>query len=57
MKAYKKLNQTAFMQSGFFTARQAESFGYARSNHHYHIKTGHDLGLIFGQFSKNNAMR
>ena len=41
MKAYKKLHQTAFLQGGLFTAKQAESCGYARSNHHYHIKTGH----------------
>ena len=41
MKAYKKLNQTAFMQGGLFTAKQAESCGYRRSNHHYHIKTEH----------------
>ena len=41
MKAYKKLHQIAFLQGGLFTAKQAESCGYARSNHHYHIKTGH----------------
>ena len=41
MKAYKKLGQIAFLQSGFFTAKQAEACGYARSNHHYHIKAGH----------------
>ena len=40
MKPYKKLNQTAFLQGGLFTAKQAEACGYARSNHHYHIKTG-----------------
>ena len=39
MKAYKKLHQIAFLQGGLFTAKQAESCGYARSNHHYHIKT------------------
>ena len=39
MKAYKKLNQIAFMQGGLFTAKQAESCGYIRSNHHYHIKS------------------
>ena len=38
MKAYKKLNQIAFMQAGLFTAKQAESCGYIRSNHYYHIK-------------------
>ena len=41
MKAYKQLNQIAFTQGGLFTAKQAEYCGYARSNHHYHIKTGH----------------
>ena len=41
MKAYKKLNQIAFLQGGLFTAKQAESCGYVRSNHHYHIKVGH----------------
>ncbi len=35
-----KLNQMAFTQGGLFTAKQAESCGYARSNHHYHIKAG-----------------
>ena len=40
MKTYKKLNQIAFMQGGLFTAKQAESCGYTRSNHHYHIKAG-----------------
>ena len=40
MKAYKKLNQIASIQGGLFTAKQAESCGYARSNHHYHIKAG-----------------
>ncbi len=39
MKAYKKLHQITFKQGGLFTAKQAESCGYARSNHHYHIKT------------------
>ena len=43
MKAYKKLNKIAFTQGGLFTAKQAESSGYIRSNHHYHIKTGHWL--------------
>ena len=38
MKAYKKLHQIAFTQGGLFTAKQAESCGYSRSNHHYHIK-------------------
>ena len=38
MKAYKKLYQIAFTQGGLFTAKQAESCGYARSNHYYHIK-------------------
>ena len=41
MKAYKKLNQIAFIQGGLFTAKQAESCGYARGNHHYHIREGH----------------
>ena len=41
MKAYKQLNQIAFIQGGLFTAKQAESCGYARGNHHYHIKAGH----------------
>ena len=41
MKAYKKLNQIAFIQGGLFTAKQAEFCGYTRSNHHYHIKIGH----------------
>ncbi len=40
MKAYKKLNQIASVQGGLFTAKQAESCGYSRSNHHYHIKAG-----------------
>ena len=40
MKAYKQLNQVAFTQGGLFTAKQAESCGYARSNHYYHIKAG-----------------
>ena len=40
MKAYKKLNQIAFMQGGLFTAKQAESCEYIRSNHYYHIKVG-----------------
>ena len=40
MKAYKKLHQAAFTQGGLFTAKQAESCGYLRSNHHYHIKEG-----------------
>lgn len=40
MRAYKKLNQMAFLQGGLFTAKQAEACGYARSNHHYHIKAG-----------------
>ena len=38
MKAYKKLNQIVFLQGELFTAKQAESCGYSRSNHHYHIK-------------------
>ena len=40
MKAYKKLHQVAFTQGGLFTAKQAESCGYTRGNHHYHIKKG-----------------
>lgn len=40
MKAYKKLHHIASIQGGLFTAKQAESCGYARSNHHYHIKAG-----------------
>ena len=35
-----KLNKMAFTQAGLFTAKQAESCGYLRSNHHYHIKIG-----------------
>ena len=41
MKTHHQLHQIAFMQGGLFTAKQAESCGYIRSNHHYHIKTGH----------------
>ena len=40
MRAYKKLYQAAFIQGGLFTAKQAESCGYLRSNHYYHIKKG-----------------
>ncbi len=40
MKAYKKLHHIASIQGGLLTAKQAESCGYSRSNHYYHIKTG-----------------
>ena len=48
MKDYKKLSQIAFMQGGLFTAKQAEACGYTRSNHHYHIKTGHWIKTAWG---------
>ena len=48
MKAYKKLNQIAFIQGGLFTAKQAESCGYIRSNHHYHIKVGNWIKESWG---------
>ena len=50
MKAYKKLNQMAFLQGGLFTAKQAESCGYARSNHHYHIKKGNWIKEGWGTY-------
>ena len=50
MKAYKKLNQIAFMQGGLFTAKQAESCEYIRSNHYYHIKTGNWIKERWGTY-------
>lgn len=37
----RELFELAESQQGFFTAKQAESIGYIKTNHAYHVKTGH----------------
>lgn len=39
----KELFEIAETQHGFFTAKQAEAAGYIKSNHSYHVKSGHWL--------------
>jgi predicted transcriptional regulator of viral defense system len=39
--ASRKLYETAHVQSGFFTARQAREAGYADSVHPYQVRSGH----------------
>jgi predicted transcriptional regulator of viral defense system len=35
-----KLRELANTQGGYFTARQAEGFGFVRNHHSYHVSTG-----------------
>jgi predicted transcriptional regulator of viral defense system len=37
----KELFEIAEAQQGLFTAKQAEDIGFNRTNHSYHVKTGH----------------
>ncbi|MBX3018778.1 MAG: hypothetical protein KF767_12875 [Bdellovibrionaceae bacterium] len=39
----KELFELAESQQGFFTAKQAESVGYIKTNHSYHVKSGNWL--------------
>lgn len=39
----KELFELAESQQGFFTAKQAESAGYTKTNHSYHVKSGNWL--------------
>lgn len=39
----KELFELAESQQGFFTAKQAESVGYLKTNHSYHVKAGNWL--------------
>ncbi len=45
-----KLAPVAMAQGGFFTSKQAEESGYARQNHHYHVKNGDWVREIRGIF-------
>lgn len=40
MNAQSQLLKTVSIQDGYFTAKQAESAGFIRSNHSYHVNNG-----------------
>jgi len=46
----RKLQELASMQYGYFTAKQAASFGYSKDNHRYHIQQGNWLLVSVGLF-------
>ena len=38
--SFKRLYDIAEAQQGYFTAKQAESAGFDKKNHHYHVRSG-----------------